>query len=105
MIKADFDNLMGNLKDKIGIDTYDLDNLFSSSSAPTDVKGTYNGGLWSYSGKFVDYSFLVQGVEYFRPFIRGFIVLLLVFFNIRQALSMFGLSSGEIESASKKEGK
>lgn len=95
---------MEGLKAKIGIDVYDLDNLFSSSSAPTDITAEYNGGLWSYSGKFVDFSWVVQGVEYFRPFIRGFIVLLLVFFNVRQALSMFGLNTGEIASVSETTG-
>lgn len=99
MIKQDFDNLLNGLQEKLGIDIYDMDNLFSASSAPGDVEATYDGGLWTYSGKFVDFSWVIQGVDYFRPYIRGFIVLLLVFFNVRQALSMFGLSSGEITGA------
>lgn len=49
-------------------------------------------------------SWVVKGVAEFRPYIRGFIVLLLGFFNVRQALDMFGLSSGEIESAAKSKG-
>jgi hypothetical protein len=91
--------MLTKLKAKIGINQYDLDNLFSSSSSPANITGTYNGGLWMYNGAFVNMAWLVQGVEYFRPYIRGFLVLLMFFYNIRQALSMFGLSSGEIASA------
>lgn len=101
VIEAEFNSLLDSIKMKLGIDIYDLDNLFQSSTAPTDIETTYDGGLWSYTGKFVDMSWVVQGVEHFRPYIRGFVVLLLVFYNVRQALSMFGLSSGEIKSASK----
>lgn len=104
-IQAEFDSLLSGLKSKLGIDVFDLDSLFSGSAAPTDIKADYSaGGLWSYSGTFVDMSWVVSGVEHFRPYIRGFIVLLLVFYNIRQALSMFGLSSGEISSASESKG-
>lgn len=92
---------MDGLKAKLGITAYDLDGLFSSSSAPADIEASYDGGLWKYTGKFVDMSWVVSGVEHFRPYIRGFIVLLLLFYNVRQALSMFGLSSGEIRSAAK----
>lgn len=105
MIEEQFNSLVDSIKVKAGIDLYDLDELFQSSTAPTDIVTTYDGGLWQYTGKFVDMKWLVQGVEVFRPYIRGFLVLLLVFFHVRQALSIFGLSSGEIESAAKKGGK
>ena len=94
-----FNETMQDLKNKIGIEVFDLENLFSSSNAPSDVSSNYTiSGVGSMNLKFVDYKYLVNGVDFFRPFIRGFIVLLLFFFNIRQALSMFGLSSGEIAS-------
>lgn len=105
VIQGEFDKLLGGLKSKLGIDVYNFDNLFSSSQAPADIKGSYTaGGIWSYEGVFVDMSWVVKGVAEFRPYIRGFIVLLLAFFNIRQAFGMFGLSSGEIESAAKSKG-
>jgi len=91
--------LVDDIKSKFGVELYDLDELFQYSSEPTDIETTYDGGLWKYSGKFVDMSWLVEGVEVFRPYIRGFIVLLLVFFHVRQALSIFGLSSGDIGRA------
>lgn len=92
---------MSGLKEKIGIDVFDLDSLFSVSSAPDNIDGQYDMGLVFYSGTFVDFRFLIEAVDRFRPVIRGFIVLLLLFFNVRQALGMFGLHSGEIASASK----
>lgn len=86
----------------MGILQYDLDNLFSGSSQPGNIEGSFSTSLWSYTGAFVDFSFLVRGIEYFRPIIRGFLVLLMFFYNVRMALSMFGLSSGEIASAAEK---
>lgn len=83
----------------MGIFNYDLDNLVSNSSAPSNINSTFNFGLFSYTGTFVDFSFLVKGVEFFRPYIRGFIVLLLFFFNVRMAMSIFGLSSGDRHAA------
>ena len=102
VINQQFNTTMENLKEKIGVTIFDLDNLFSSSGSPADINSNYNiAGVGTMNLKFVNYKYLVDGVNFFRPFIRGFIVLLLFFFNIRQLLSMFGLSSGEIESAAK----
>ena len=100
VIKSEFDGLMNNLKSKLGVDVYDLDSLFSSSSAPQDIEASYSVGLFSYTGKFVDFTWFIYAVERLRGYIRGFIVLLLLIFNVRQALSRVGLSSGEIASAS-----
>lgn len=104
-INNQFNSTMQDLKNKIGIEVFDLENLFSSSNAPSDISSDYNiSGVGTMNLKFVDFQYLIKGVEFFRPFIRGFIVLLLFFYNIRQLLSMFGLNSGEIDSAAKKEG-
>lgn len=100
VIKSEFDGLMSTLKSKLGVDVYDLDSLFITSSAPEDIEASYSVGLFSYSGKFVDFTWFIYAVERLRGYIRGFLVLLLLIFNVRQALSMFGLSSGEIASAS-----
>lgn len=98
-IEQEFNTLLDNLYSKMGIFQYDLDNLFADSKQPGNIEGSFATTLWSYTGAFVDFSWLVRGVEYFRPIIRGFLVLLMFFYNVRMALSMFGLSSGEIESA------
>ena len=99
VIEQEFNALLDKLEDKMGIFQYDLDNLFADSMQPGNIEGTFGTTLWSYTGAFVDFRWLIQGVEYFRPIIRGFLVLLMFFYNVRMALSMFGLSSGEIASA------
>lgn len=99
VIEAEFNALLDKLEEKMGIFQYDLDNLFADSMQPGNIEGTFGTTLWSYTGAFVDFRWLIQGVEYFRPIIRGFLVLLMFFYNVRMALSMFGLSSGEIASA------
>lgn len=100
-IGAIFDEVKDSVGNIIGLDNFSFDSIWGGASAPSDVDGSVNFGLFSYSGKFADFSYLAQGVEYFRPYIRGFIVFLLCIFNVRQALSMFGLSSGEIKSAAR----
>ena len=85
----------------VGLDNFSFDSIWGGSSAPSNITGSLNLGSYTYSGVFADFSYLAQGVEYFRPYIRAFIVFLLCIFNVRQALSMFGLSSGEIKSAAR----
>lgn len=101
-IQKEFDGMITELNGVIGINRYDLNNLFVSAVAPSNIDSTYNFGIFTYSGTFVDFSFMSDAVEFFRPYIRGFIVLLLFIFNVRQALALFGLSSGEIKSAAGK---
>lgn len=98
-IQQIFDDTLNDIKSKTGIHIFDLNTIVNGSSPPSDIEGSYNGGLWSYTGKFVDFTFLITAVNHFRPYIRGFLVLLLAIFNVRQFLSIFGLSSGEIKSA------
>lgn len=82
---------------KFGFPEFDLDALADSSVQPDDVTSDYDiPGVGTMNLKFFDASFLVQGVEYFRPFIRGFIVLLLVFYNWRQFLSFIGHDIGAV---------
>ena len=85
----------------IGLDNFSFDSIWGGGSAPSNVSGTLALGSYTYSGVLADFSFLVDGVDFFRPYIRAFVVLLLCIFNVRQALSMFGLSSGEIKSAAR----
>lgn len=61
--------------------------------------------------KVFDSSYLIQGVEYFRPIIRGFIVLLLLLYNVNQLIGFFGYNAGvvtgrndHIKSAKEKQG-
>lgn len=87
---------------KFGFAQYDLESLFTQERAVEDIEGDYKiNGLGTMHIKFLDTTYLTQGITHFRPYIRGFIVLLCVFYNIRMAVGFFGYSSGEIKSASK----
>ena len=104
-INTQFNNTISNLKGRLGITMYNLDNLFDKSAKPADVVANYTiHGLGTMSLPFANYKFLADGVNFFRPFIRGLIVLLLFIFNVRQLMSLFGLSTGEIVGYSSTKG-
>lgn len=46
--------------------------------------------------KVFDAKFFVDGVEFFRPFIRGFLVLLMFLYHVRQLIGFFGYDSGVV---------
>ena len=84
---------------------YNLDNLFDKSAKPTDVTADYTiHGVGTMTLPFANYKFLADGVNFFRPYIRGLLVLLLFLFNVRQLMSLFGLSTGEIVGYSASKG-
>ncbi|MGN0517546.1 MAG: hypothetical protein ACI4II_02340 [Acutalibacteraceae bacterium] len=49
-------------------------------------------GLGTFEGTFFKAEYLVKAVTTFRPYIRGFITLLLIFYNIRQFFGLFKIS-------------
>lgn len=62
-----------------------------SEQPVTDVKGEYNiNGLGTMEITFLKADYLQQGVDFFRPFIRGFIVLLLLLYHYKQILTFIG---------------
>lgn len=99
------DDLVSEVEGKFGFNTFDMDSLFSKSSAPENVIGEYKIYGKTYTLTFADFSFLATGVEFFRPYVRGFLVLLLFLFNVRMAFSTFdldsGISAGQVASMAK----
>lgn len=89
-MEAQFMGLLDEINEKYAFD-FDLDSLFSSSKEPDDITAVYAVGSQSIEMTFVAWHYLKQAVEYFRPFIRGFIVLMLIFYNLRQFASLFGI--------------
>ena len=86
------------MKSKFGFDTSFFEDVLSEDGKPvTDIEGDYNiPGVGNMKLKFFDTKYLVQGVEYFRPFIRGFIVLLMAFYNIKMLLSFIRQDAGVV---------
>ena len=85
------DAMVENISSQLGVQFNTLDRLFSRERAPEDVEENYNlSGVGTLKLKFFDSEYLIQGVAYMRPYIRGFIVLLLVLFVWRQIMSLIG---------------
>lgn len=80
---------------KFGFDPTFMTNLFGGEQPVKDINADYHiAGLGTFNFKFLDTHFLYEGVSYFRPFIRGFLVLLMAIYNIRMALGFIRQESG-----------
>lgn len=100
-IDTTFTGFVNELKMKFGVDTGFFENLFRGESAVEDVKGNYTiPGVGSFNLTFLDTRFFVQGVTYFRPFIRGFFVLLIALFHVKQLIGFFGYNAGVVQGRS-----
>lgn len=100
-IENAFNEFIDELKIKFGIDTEVFENLFTDEEAVTDVEGDYSiSGVGTFNLTFLDTSFFVQGVDYFRPFVRGFLVLMILLYHIKQIVSFFGYDSGVVAGRS-----
>lgn len=100
-IQTKFDEFLTILKNKFGFDTSVFESLFNGVTPVEDVYMDYSiMGLGNFRLKVLDASFLTQGVYYFRPFIRGFLVLLMFLFHVKQLISFFGYDAGVITGRS-----
>lgn len=82
---------------KFSFDTDFFESLFQGESAVEDTTVDYAiPGVGSFNLKVFDSKYFVQGITYFRPFIRGFIVLLLALYNIKQLIGFFGYDAGVV---------
>lgn len=96
-INEKFNNMSNEIAGKFSFKSLDLRNLFQIEKPIEDIEAEYNiVGVGTVKGKIFNTEYLVKGVNYFRPYIRGFLMLLIALYNIRQAMSMFGLDSGEV---------
>lgn len=85
------------LKFQFNFDTEFFENILTDGTPVQDVDEEYSiPGLGTLQLKFLDTKYLYQGVEYFRPFIRGFLVLLLGFFNIKMLLGFIRQDAGVV---------
>lgn len=94
----EFTDILG---EKFNLDTSVFENLFKSESPIEDVYFDYTiPGVGDFEFKALDSSLLVDGVEYFRPYVRGFIVLMLFLYHIRQLVGFFGYDAGVVAGRS-----
>lgn len=91
-IEETFNNSVITIKNKFGFQQFHLDSLFGSSVAPENIDSDYSiNGVGTLKLTFFNTKYLIDGINYFRPFIRGFLILLLIFYNVKNFLSFIGL--------------
>lgn len=94
-IDANIDAFLNELKMKFGFDTEFFEKLFDGEMTVQDTYVDYNvPGVGEFTFKVFDTSYMIQGITYFRPFIRGFIVLLLAVYHIKNVLGFIRQDAG-----------
>lgn len=90
-IQKEINNLKDKMLKKFNIRLDGIKLLFSNDKPVSDINENYNiPGLGTFNLKFFDAQYLIKGVEYFRPVLRGFIVLLALLFNYNQLCALIG---------------
>ena len=77
---------------RLGIGPYAMDNIFKSSQEITDVEISVMGS----KGTIMRSDIVLKGIRYFRPAIRGFVALMLIFYNFNQFCSLIGFQGVSI---------
>lgn len=105
-INNSIDSLVISFKNAFGVDSFDISGVFGTEAEIGNQKGTIQVGSITFTGTVFDSSFLLKAVNTFRPAIRGFIIFLLVLYNINQFMRFIGqegISLGTLISSSRKE--
>ena len=89
-INSSIDKLVNNFKSAFGVNSYDTSNLFGTETEVGDITSTINIGGFEFNTSFFDSSVFIKGVNTFRPAVRGFVVFLLILYNINQFLHFIG---------------
>lgn len=96
-ISTAFNSFTDEMAMKFSFDTDFFESLFQ---AETPVEDTYADvvipSVGTFKLKVFDKSYFVQGVTYFRPFVRGFLVLLMILYHIKQLIGFFGYDAGVV---------
>lgn len=101
-IKRKFEGMTERVEFSLGIVDDGFDDMKDSwEEKPLDnIEENYNiPGVGNMKLKFFDTEYLKQGIERFRPVIRGFLVLLMFFYNYYQVLSFINQDPGIHASA------
>lgn len=78
--------IVDRFKVAFGITPYDMSSMFSSEKALSDITVTMYGS----TATIVKMDYVIEALAVFRKIIRGFICLLLLFYNINQFLGFIG---------------
>ena len=87
-IDKSIQTLSNTFKSTFGIDSYDISNIFGTETEIADQQGTISIGDYEFTGTVFSVKYLTRAISTFRPVIRGFLVFLLVLYNINQLLAL-----------------
>lgn len=87
-IDKSIQTLSNTFKSTFGIDSYDISNIFGTETEIADQQGTISIGGYEFTGTVFSVKYLTRAISTFRPVIRGFIVFLLILYNINQFFAL-----------------
>lgn len=87
-INQSIQTLSNTFKSTFGIDSYDISNIFGTETEIADQQGTISICGYEFTGTVFSVKYLTRAISTFRPVIRGFLVFLLVLYNINQLLAL-----------------
>lgn len=91
------DGFLKTLKTKFNFDTEFFETLGTGEEPVKDIYVDYNiPYVGAFNLKVFEAKYFVDGVEFFRPFIRGFLVLLMALYNVRQVLAFIRQDAGVV---------
>lgn len=90
-IEEKLELLKTSFTEAFGVTAYDMSLIFEDAQGFEDITCT----MYGQTVTIVDMDNVVKGILKFRPVIRGFIVLLMIYYNINQCLSFIGQGSIE----------
>lgn len=92
-LKLQFDQMLDSISSSFGISFESINDFKNnwSEKPVSDISSDYTlFGVGTLKLKFLDTSYLINGIERFRPVIRGFVVFLLILYNYYQMLTFIG---------------
>lgn len=91
-----FEGFRNNFLVSFGLNVPDLNGIIGVESNITSQTGTVSlWGIGDISATFFNPQHLVTAVATFRPYIRGFLVILLIMYNLRSAYKLLNIGDSE----------
>ncbi len=87
-IDKSIQTLSNTFKSTFGVDSYDISDIFGTETEIADQQATISVGGYEFTLTVFNVKYLVRAISTFRPVIRGFIVFLLILYNINQFFAL-----------------
>lgn len=87
-INKSIQTLSNTFKSTFGVDSYDISDIFGTETEIADQQATISVGGYEFTLTVFNVKYLVRAISTFRPVIRGFIVFLLILYNINQFFAL-----------------